>query len=69
MAEEFAPPASVKPLESRQWSAGTLLEGLTAVEDDCAVDLPDDLDQLEDMLPRTVLCMFLVYQHVVAKRA
>ena len=57
MAEEFAPPPAMKPLESRQWSCGTLLEGLTAVVGDCTADLPDDLAQLEDMLSITVLCV------------
>ena len=45
--DEFAERPPVQPLASRQWSCGTLLEGVASVLHDCEIDLPDDLEQLE----------------------
>ena len=45
---EWAPAESVRTLESRKWSCATLLDGVANVLIDADMELPDDLEQLED---------------------
>ena len=45
---EFAERKPIEQMESRKWSSATLLEGVAGVLLDADIDLPDDLEQLQD---------------------
>ena len=46
---EFASKPTAETLVSKGWSCDTLRAGLSEVLNDASIELPDDLEQLEDM--------------------
>ena len=49
MMDAFADTAAPRPLESRKFSCQSLMDGLTAVLEDANIELPDDLEQLQEI--------------------
>ena len=52
---------TMQPLESRQWSTETLHEGVLQVLHDAEIELPDDLEQLQDRNHETAGVLHMLY--------